>query len=196
MIPSLRKVECARGATSLSHKVAWFGVYTGWLALLGAGIVLVTGPVVALIGLLLPFAMVGGLAYGSYHLVQRIVKGRTHEEMKAKVEETAAQVRDNAVLAAQRLRQAVARVDLPAVGPRVTVSIRRAGGRVRWLGGVIARTALEVGAGAAVGAALAALAAPQFGWTDQVALGAGIGAVAGFVVGGPRRQPQPVEIRV
>src|SRR4051794_6575463 len=128
-----------------------------WLSLLGLAVLVLIGPVLAVVGTLLPFALVGLLAWGGY----RGVKG------------LAARLR-----AGQRLPRLVGRDEKPILAALPAPQQSR--GRFSQALWVVA----EVCCGALVGGGLAALAGWQQGMGfDLVALGTGIGAVVGFLVG-------------
>jgi hypothetical protein len=163
------------------------------LALLGVGI-LILGPialaigaallgiVVAIVGTALPFVVIGGIFYAPYALVRHL---RNQERERI----------------ASVLRRAVpevppAPVRLAFQRPASTTATRRPRG-------VVARVIAEVFCGALVGGTLGVVAVVGSSGglahvvdhtnalMDYSALGAGIGAVVGFVVGGPR--PTPAE---
>jgi hypothetical protein len=132
------------------------------LSLLGVAVLVLIGPVLAIAGVLLPFALIGLLAWGAYHGV-RALRNRIRAG------------RGLPGFGRRDARRVVALQGAPRPGP--------------W-GAATARALAicgEVTCGAAVGCGLALLAA----WQQEVgfelaALGAVIGAVVGFVVGGSR----------
>jgi hypothetical protein len=138
------------------------------LSLLGLAVVVLIGPVLAIAGVLLPFAVIGALAWGAYRLVRwlgwRVWRGRRRHVVILPKEPELALVAEE-----------------PSADPAPRPTRLRRG----------LRTALnvifEVGCGAALGLGLALLAGWQTGVVLEYApLGAVIGAVVGFVVGGSR----------
>lgn len=161
------------------------------LALLGVGILFVgpialgivatlLGVVVAVLGAALPFVLIGAIGYGPYLLVKRMF-GRQAPPIVPEARRVFPEP--------PRVQPAV--FELP-LEPYVQTRPER---RPR---GVVARVIGEVLSGAVVGAILGAVTVvgPVGEWQvstlmNYCALGAGIGAVVGFVVGGPR--PAPAE---
>jgi hypothetical protein len=158
------------------------------LALVGVGILFV-GPialglaaaalavVVAIVGLVLPFVVIGGLAYAPYLLVRHLF-GKP-KQPTAEVRRVLPEIRPSRP----------ATVGIPVERPAPPRPERR----VR---STVARVAAEVFCGALVGGVLGAIAliGASNDWRtgallDYSALGAGVGAVVGFVVGGPRQTP-------
>jgi hypothetical protein len=148
-----------------------------YLVLLGLAVTVLVGPAVAVAGALLPFALIGALAWGGYRSSRAALRRLRGERQGPVVHEGEA-------------APGVAPAPLPrAVAER---PIRRARGR----SGSLARTGwyvvVEVCCGAALGAALCVLANWQAGpGAGHPALGAAIGAVVGFVVGGSRPGAAP-----
>jgi hypothetical protein len=147
-----------------------------YLSLLGLAVVVLIGPVLAIAGVLLPFAVIGALAWGAYRLV-RALGWRLWRRQRRHV-----------MLQKEPLPALVVE-ELPAEPASRPSRLRRA-----------TRTALnvlvEVTSGAALGFGLAVLAGWQAGILFEYApLGAAIGAVVGFVVGGSRpfSAQEPVE---
>jgi hypothetical protein len=156
------------------------------LALLGAGVLFVgpialglgaaaLGVVVAILALALPFVVIGGLAYAPYLLVRHLF-GNPKPRPTAEVRRVLPEIRP--------VRPATVEIPVERPAPR---SERRARSTV-------ARVAAEVFCGALVGGVLGAVAliSASNDWRtgallDYSALGAGVGAVVGFVVGGPRQ---------
>jgi hypothetical protein len=146
------------------------------LALLGFAVTVLIGPVLAVVGFLLPFALIGALAWVCYRfgrgLIQRVVRRRRARLVL--VDAPPAHVEEPVVL------QTVAEDKV----------VPRPPSRLRSLARSSLHVAVEVCCGAALGAALAVVADWQTGaGIEHVALGAAIGAVVGFVVGGSRSQP-------
>ena len=144
------------------------------LTLLGVGVMVFIGPALAVAGTLLPFVLTGALTWGVYRftrtLIRRVRNGRQPIEV---------------------IDVAPAPTPAPAIfRPVVEEQPRRS--RPRRFGAFM-RTAMhigvEVGCGAALGAALSVLVDWQTGaGIERPVLGAIIGAVVGFVVGGTRSQ--------
>jgi hypothetical protein len=157
-------------------------LFVGPIAL-GIGAALL-GVVVAIVGVALPFVVIGGLGYGPYLLVRRMF-GPPRPRLALHVRRPLSELR--------RVPPEVRRAEPAAAtfrSERVAVPERRRS--------VVARVAGEVLCGALVGGVLGVVALVGMAgeWQtstliDYSALGAGIGAVVGFVVGGPR--PVPVE---
>jgi hypothetical protein len=167
------------------------------LALLGVGI-LFLGPIalglaatalgiaVALVGVAAPFVLIGAIGYGPYLLVRRVFGGpRRQVPMEARrvVPQAAPPARPVPV------RVAIERPETPR--PETPRPARRPRG-------VVARVVSEVLCGALLGGTLGGVAVIGTVGTwqtgallDYAGLGMAIGAVVGFVVGGPR--PAPVE---
>jgi hypothetical protein len=145
------------------------------LALLGIAVIVLTGPVLAVAGVLLPFAVIGALSWGGYRFGRTLlnrVRGR-HEQLivvKARPE--------------PRPQPAVIRPVMDAL-PEV-----RPPSRLRRLTRSATYVLVEVGCGTALGAAMAVIVDWQSSANiEHAALGAAIGAVVGFVVGGSRPLP-------
>jgi hypothetical protein len=132
---------------------------------------LILGLIVAVVGTALPFVVVGALVYGPYLLVRRAL-GHRRPEPTAEVRRV--------FPAAAPVRPVAMSAPLPAPPqPR-----KRS---------VVMRVIGEVLSGALVGALLGAVVVvgPPGDWhtgtlVNYASLGAGIGAVVGFIVGGPR----------
>ena len=144
------------------------------LTLIGVAVITLSGPALAVAGVLLPFVLVGGLTWGGYRvarmLVRRVRAGRTRID----VQEPVATPSPVPVLFRQTKEE-------------------RPAPRRRGRFGSMMRTAMHVGVevacGAALGAALSILVDWQIGSGIQhPAVGAAIGAVVGFIVGGSRSQ--------
>jgi hypothetical protein len=173
--------HCAAGVFGKAVHLAMLGVgilVLGPIALgLGAAVL---GVVVAIVAAVLPFVAIGAIAYGPFVLVRRAL----------------GYPRPRTVLGMHRVIPEVRRVQPAPVEmafdrPEPTPPARRRRS-------VVARMAGEVLCGGLVGSVLGAVAVigTKGDWQtaallDYSALGAGIGAVVGFVVGGPR--PAPAE---
>jgi hypothetical protein len=144
-----------------------------YLSLLGFAVTVLIGPAVAVAGTLLPFALIGGLAYGGYRLAALAVRRIRGERLPVVRVEEAAPVRPEPVLFCPEAEEPLA--------------AKRQPGRMGRLARSAIHVGIEVGCGAALGAALCVLAEWQGGpGAAHPALGAAIGAVVGFVVGGSR----------
>jgi hypothetical protein len=155
------------------------------LALLGVAVIVLIGPVLAILGVLLPFAIIGALAWAGYRLFQ-VVFRRERSRQRALV-----LLKDDPPARPTPPSVVLAPAPVVAVAEKRPVPHRPS--RLRSLARSAFHVAVEVGCGAAVGGALAVVAwqsgaAMQSGAAieQQVALGAAIGAVVGFVVGGSR----------
>jgi hypothetical protein len=151
------------------------------LSLIGLAVTVLIGPVLAVLGVLLPFALIGGLAWGGYHAGCMLLR-RLRGDRRPVVFKDEAPASTPLPMIDSRVAQ----------GPAPVHPMRRLG--------ALARTGLhlfvEVGCGAALGAGLAVLADWQSSASiERVLLGAGIGAIVAFVVGGspPRRVPDGTE---
>jgi hypothetical protein len=156
------------------------------LAMIGIGIIFVgpvalglaaaaLGVVVALLGVALPFIVIGALGYGPYLLV-RWMFGKSERKAVANA------------------RRAIPESQ-PVPQPEIMLAVERRSPapKERRPRSTIARVLGEVFCGALVGGVLGAVTVvgPVNDWQmsallNYSALGAGIGAVVGFVVGGPR----------
>jgi hypothetical protein len=166
--------------------LALLGVVILFVGPIGIGIgAALLGVVIALVAAALPFVLIGALGYGPYILIRRMFPPRPR-----------------LALHVRRLSPELARVP-PEVRRPVPVAAEARSERLampareqRW--SVVTRVAGEVLCGALVGGVLGAVALVGMSneWKtgtliDYSSLGMGIGAVVGFVVGGPR--PAPVE---
>jgi hypothetical protein len=173
------------------------------LALLGVGI-LILGPIVLSIGLalvaiflglfsaFLPFIVIGALAYGPYVLVRRTL-GYPRTRLALRVRPFS----PPAVPIPPQVRRFPPKLPVPPAPP--IMQARREPAPKRWRS-IAARVAAEVFCGGLVGGILASVALIGISqdWTaplliERVAMGAGIGAIVGFVVGGPRPAASGVE---
>ncbi len=171
------KTHCCPGVLGKIGSLALLGagiLFVGPLALALAGVAL--GLVATVVGVALPFVVIGGLAYGPYLLARRLF-GPQRRPVALKVPP----------VPAPRPARFEAAAERPASEPAAP---RRRG--------VVARTVAEVFCGALVGGVLGTVAVvgAMNDWQvshvlDTAAIGAGIGAMVGFVVGGPR--PAPAE---
>jgi hypothetical protein len=166
------------------RKVIWFTVI-GWVALLPIG------PVTAVVGTILPFALLGALVwlvwYGLNHAVERFRQPAVREKLRADrvmpaIGQGARVVGREAGRVFQaglhRCREAVPvlRATTPAIGDKMRTFLR-----------ATARLLVEISCGALLGGLLAWFAVDPAEQT--VAIGALLGAAMGFVVGGPKREP-------
>jgi hypothetical protein len=143
------------------------------LALLGLGVTVLIGPALAVLGVLLPFALIGALAWVCYRLGRALVRRvfRRRARRLVLVDVPPASEPEPVIF------HAVAQ-DRPVVRPP---------SRLRSLVRTGTHVVIEVACGAALGASLAVLADWQnSAGIEHVALGAAIGAVVGFVVGESR----------
>ena len=141
-----------------------------FLSLIGFAVLVLIGPVVAIAGAVVPFALIGGLAWGGYRVTGRMVRR----------------------LRGDRSRLVVKAVDEVPVLYRPVVEERPARRRPSRIGS-FAKTCVRIGVEMGCGAALGAVLGVLFDWQsgtgfEHAALGTAIGAVVGFVVGG--YQPQ------
>ena len=142
------------------------------LSLLGVAVIVLIGPALAIAGVLLPFVLIGGLAWGAYRFTLELVRRMRGDESRFEVKEVAA----SCMSVPPRFR--------PLTEARTT---SRQQGRFRSMMRTAIQVGIEVGCGAAIGAALCILVDWQTGTSiEHPALGATIGAVVGFVVGGTR----------
>jgi hypothetical protein len=146
-----------------------------WWSLLGFAAVVLIGPALAVLGTLLPFALVGAGVWGAYRGVRVLV------ERRRTVRGADAPPR---VVAVRRV-EPEARPRLPVPRPSLPdpEELRRQASRAWRLG-------LEVVCGALVGCLLGAAAMWQTpAGPECVVVGLLAGAAAGFVVGGGGREP-------
>ena len=142
------------------------------LALLGLAVIVLIGPALAVTGALLPFALIGGLAWGAYRLTRRLARRLRGDRGRFDVKEAEASLDPIPAL----FRPSTEEQPAPRRSTRFGSMVRTA-----------MRIGVEVGCGAALGAALSVLVDWQTGsGIEHPALGAAIGAVVGFVVGGTR----------
>ncbi len=171
-------------------KVLWFTAI-GWV------VILLSGPVLGVVGTILPFALVGGLAWlvwwGLHYALERYRLPAVRDKLQANrimpaMGQGARYVGREAgrVFHAgfQHCREAMPalRVSRPWLSEKMSVFLRATG-----------RLLLEIGCGAIVGGMLAYFVVDNTERT--VAIGALLGAAMGFVVGGPKREPvrEPVQ---
>jgi hypothetical protein len=175
------RVHSSTGALAKLAHLALLGVgilFLGPIALTIAAVILAV--VVAVLGTALPFILVGALAYVPYRWVRRkSLAGR---------QPSTADVRR--VAPPQPLLRPIALARPVEHPPQPQPERRR--------GSVVKRVIGEVLSGAIVGALLGAVVVvgPPGDWqtgtlVNYLALGSGIGAIVGFIVGGPR--PAKVE---
>jgi hypothetical protein len=154
------------------------------LTLIGVAVTVLIGPVLTIGGVLLPFVVIGALAWGGYRLSRAVVlrlSGR--RERLVVIEER---------LIPREQRPVPPPVQAPVVRPvmvmdALPVSGSRPASRLRSLARTAMHVVIEVACGAALGAALAVVVDWQtVTRVEHAALGAAIGAVVGFVVGGSR----------
>jgi hypothetical protein len=160
------------------------------LILLGVAVTFLFRPALIVAGVLLPFALVGALTWGAYRLCRGIVRrARRGRSRIGAVEEVATVVppptrpssqEPPALAACEVIEERREPVDLPA-----RIEEPPAPRRLRSMARTAFHVGVEVGCGAALGAALSVLADWQFGTGIEFpAMGVAIGAVVGFVVGG------------
>jgi hypothetical protein len=156
------------------------------LSLLGFAVVVLIGPALAILGVLLPFALIGALALVLYWAVRALLRwlcGRRLRRMpKGEIEQG---------IRLPVLADALAVEEAP---PAATI---HQPSRLRSALRTALQITVEVVCGAALGAGLALLIDWQTGGGfERVALGASIGAVVGFVLGGSRRSQEGGEEKV
>lgn len=137
------------------------------LALLGIGVLFVGPIALGVVAVILPFVVIGAIAYLPYRLARRWLGNKR-----------------NAPLEAPKLRPLTLAVERPILAPAPAVPPIE---RKPKPAGAVARMLGEVACGALVGGVLGMLAgyqSPEL--MNYASLGVGIGTVVGFVVGGPR----------
>jgi hypothetical protein len=145
-----------------------------YLSLLGFAVLLLSGPVLAVAGILLPFALIGGLTWAGYRVSHNLVRRLRGEQARPIFEEVKAIPSPAPVL----YRPVVAERPAP-----------RKPSRLASLLGSALRIGIETACGAILGAALGVVAWQYGGGTVEFVLfGTAIGAVVGFVVGGSGTQ--------
>jgi hypothetical protein len=164
-LEEITMVECCTGPAGIFRKVAL-------MTLIGFGVLVLSGPAIAVIATLLPFALVGGLVW---LLVQ-------------------------AVLLGPRVAGAMIRNTFKLVFGGPIWLLKRAWGGVRWVGGTafaLAGTALSmalpIAGGAFLGGVLGAIGGMEHNDADfrvpaGIAIGAGIGLVAGALRSRPKQK--------
>jgi hypothetical protein len=171
------QTHCCPGVLSKIGSLALLGVGILFVGPIALGLVgVAVGLVAAVVAVVLPFVVIGGIAYAPYLLARRVFGPRR---------------RTVALKVAPVPPVRPARFEPPAERPAPEPPAPRRRG-------VVARTVAEVLCGALVGGVLGTVAVvgAMIDWQvsnvlDTAAIGAGIGAMVGFVVGGPR--PAPVE---
>jgi hypothetical protein len=196
------------------RKVLWFTLL-GWVA------ILLAGPVIGVVGTILPFALVGALVWlvwwGGNYVVERFRPSAVREQLKADrivpalgqgarivgreagrvfqaglhhCREAAPALKEHACAfgcgAGRMVREGMqqCREVVPAMRSRGSRFSEKMSAFLR----ATSRLFLEISCGAIVGGLLAWFAVDN---TEQtVAIGALLGAALGFVVGGPKRQPE------
>ncbi len=157
------------------------------LAFVGLLVIVLIGPVLALLGVLLPFAVIGWLACLALHGTRHALGGRGfHKELSS--------ARDAACAAGRRGRRLVT-VGFPWLGARVTACrarLHRAGEAVRGHAPAVTGALRETLCGGVVGAMLGLMANLQApGPATFVLIGGLTGAAAGLGVGLLKRRPLP-----
>jgi hypothetical protein len=134
-------------------------------SLLGFLAIVLVGPVLGILGTLLPFALIGALVWGGYRGLRRLVAPRRPE-------------RERPPLPVREVR--VEPVALPVVKERRGPSRFRQAGRVM----------LEMVCGALVGGLVCGAVSWQQPWfSETLAAGLLAGAAVGYIVGGSRPEP-------
>jgi hypothetical protein len=152
-----------------------------WFTVLGFATVILIGPVLAVLGTVVPFALVGGLVWLAYQGVRRLV-GRGRGQEKPALPEVLQGARREARRAFAQGIQKCSRW-----APAARCRLRAAGGWVAVRGRAAGRRLLEILCGALVGALVSWLITGAV--DDYTALGALAGAALGFVAGGSKPQP-------
>jgi hypothetical protein len=157
------------------------------LALVGLAVVTLIGPVLAVLGVLFAFAVIGWLACLAYYGVRQALGGRDfHKELSS--------ARD-AVCAAGRRGRRLVTVGLPWLGARLTACrarLHRASEAVRGYAPAVTGVLRETLCGAVVGAMLGLMANLQAPGPNYFVLIGGLsGAAAGLGVGLLKRRPLP-----
>jgi hypothetical protein len=153
------------------------------LSLVGLAAIMLVGPVLAVLGVLLPFALIGWLACLAYLGLRQALGGRDiHKELSS--------AREAAWAAGRRGRRVVS-----GFGTRVTAfraRLHRAGEVVRSWAPAVTGALRETLCGAVVGAMLGLMATFQAPGPNYFVLIGGLsGAVAGLGVSLLKRRPLP-----
>jgi hypothetical protein len=157
-----------------------------WFTVLGFATVILIGPVLAVLGTVLPFALVGALVWLAYKGVRRLAgRGREKPALPEVLQEAGRGAR-------RAFAQGIQKCSgwAPAVRrwpPAARCRLRAAGGWVAARGRSAGRRLLEILCGALVGALVSWLITGAV--DDYTALGALVGAALGFVAGGSKPQP-------
>jgi hypothetical protein len=184
-----------------------------WFTALGFLTVVLIGPVLSIVGTILPFALIGALVWFAWGGLRRLAERFRPDAIREKLvpnrvlpavsrgarrvfQEGIRQCKDLGPVVCERVWQAgsgagrMLRQGMQhcrEVAPVLREQSRRMEGKVATWTRVAARMALEVTCGAVVGGLVAWYAV---GPTEEsVAIGALIGAALGFVVGGPKHEP-------
>jgi hypothetical protein len=179
-----------------------------WLTILGVMTVFLIGPVVTVIGAVLPFTLVGALVWGVWWGVRRLVR-------RIRLQDLRERIIDNDVLPAVArgagcaVRQGVRQCKLlgPVVRERVRQGLHHCqefapvfrergqlmGRKAARFARTAARMVVEIACGAAVGG-LVAWYTLGSGEQTAIATGALLGGALGFVIGGPKRKPAQEQI--
>jgi hypothetical protein len=145
------------------------------LALLGFAVIVLVGPVLAILGVLLPFAIVGALAWVGFRFGRALTRRWRGQRARLVMVDVRPTPEHRPIV--------VSTVEEPRAAARSASRIGR-------MGATTMHVAAEMTCGAALGAALAILVDWQSGaGVEHAALGALIGSVVGFVVGGSRSRP-------
>jgi hypothetical protein len=184
-----------------------------WFSVLGLLTVVLIGPVLSVVGTLLPFALIGAAVWlvwwGSERLARRFRLGSVRERLanaevlpavgrgaKRAVGEGIRQCKEWGPVVCERawaagkgagamVRDGIQKCEKAA--PQMRARMGRFSETMSRAGRSAVRILVEVGCGASVGALVAWYA---LGTAEEiVALGALLGGALGFVVGGPKRQP-------
>ncbi len=174
-----------------------------WLTVIGVMTVFLIGPVVTIVGAILPFTVVGALIWGLW-------RGATHLMRRIRLHDLPRKIQENGVLpavareAGRTVRQGVHQCKVlgPVMCQRVRQGFhhcrefapvvheqgRRIGRKAASLARTAARMVVEIACGAAVGG-LVAWYTLGAGEQTAVATGALLGGALGFVIGGPKQKP-------
>jgi hypothetical protein len=179
-----------------------------WLTVIGVMTVFLIGPVVTILGAVLPFTLVGALVWGVWVGARRLVR-------KVRLCDLRERIIDNDLLpavargAGRAVRQSVHQCKIlgPVVRERVRQGLHHCQEfapafreRGRYMGRkavhftrTAARMVVEIACGAAVGG-LVAWYALGSGEQTAIATGALLGGALGFVIGGPKQKPAQEQV--
>jgi hypothetical protein len=165
-----------------------------WFTALGFLTLALIGPTMAVVGTLLPFALIGALVWTGWRMAKRLVgrlRGKVPQDLAAlnvlpQVGRGAQKVLQQGIQQCKTLGPVVCQ-HVQDAGEKVVRGGRAVGYRLVERGRAIGHRLVEAFYGGLTGALLAWAAV---GAADEtMGVGAAVGAVAGFLISRPKRQP-------